>query len=125
MSKINVKSKLNNLTDDQIFDANTKGIFIDNKIKYIDNLVTVVLEIKDDKILLNRTNDDYSIYIEFMNDKKTTGKYEVNNLGTFNLKIETKKLEIKSNEINIIYSMCIEDVIKDFDYKIIYEECKK
>lgn len=122
MSKINVKSMLNNLTEKEIFNVETTGILIDNKIKYIDNSVTVIVELKEKTISLDRTASEYHIYMEFDKDNVTDGIYEIKNLGDFNLRVETEDININDNEIFIKYIMYINDVKQNFEYKIIYEE---
>lgn len=122
MSKINIKAILNNLTDNEVFNTDVKGIYADNKIKYIDNSVTTILELKDDQILLERVSNEYYVHMIFDKENTTNGIYKINNLGFFDIRIETRKLEVKDNNINIKYSMYIDNVKQDFEYKIIYEE---
>ena len=121
MSKINIKSILNNLTEKEIFNVETVGVLIDNKIKYIDNSVTVIIELKDNIVSLERITSEYHICMEFDKNNITNGKYEIKSLGNFDLRLETKELNINNNEIFIKYSMFINDVKQDFEYKIMYE----
>ena len=122
MSKINIKSVLNNLTEEEKFNVEVAGIKIDNKIKYIDDFVTVVVELKDDKIFLERTSKEYYIKMEFDINNITNGIYEINTLGSFDLRVETKELNVKDDRIFIKYTMYINDVKQDFEYEIIYKE---
>ena len=122
MSKINIKGELNNLTEQEKFSIDTMGILLDNKIKYIDNSVTVILEMKDDEIFLERSTNEYHISMDFSKDNITNGIYEIKTLGNFDLRVETKEIDIENNKIFIKYSMYINDVKQDFEYKIEYEE---
>lgn len=122
MSKINIKSVLNNLTEDEKFNVEEAGIKIDNKIKYIDDFVTVIIELKDDKVFLERTAKEYYIKMEFDINNITNGTYEINALGSLDLRVETKKLDVESDRIFIKYTMYINDVKQDFEYEIIYKE---
>lgn len=123
MSKINVKSMLHNITENKYFSSEVKGIKINNAIKFIDEDVTVVLELNENKINLKRHSNEYNIYMPLELNKKTKGIYRVNNLGELNLELEATFINIKDKNIEIEYHMIIENSeIQKFNYKIDYEE---
>ena len=123
MAKINVKAVLHNITEDAYFNNDVIGIKENNKIKYIDNKIIVVIEKIDNKILLKRSNDEYEIVMLFDLDNETTGRYVINNLGEFKLNVITNKLILEDDFIEIDYQMILDGKEKtEFNYKIEYKE---
>ncbi len=111
MSKINIEIilKQNKKTELSI---KTLGILQDDKIKYKENNIINVLDIKNKT--LKRKNKDYEIIIDFKNEI-ITNNYNNNEL---KLKIKVKNKKIEQNKINIEY--IIIDTKDIFEYEIIW-----
>ncbi|MEG0408109.1 MAG: DUF1934 family protein [Bacilli bacterium] len=123
MSKIKLCTELVNKTENEVFKTETNGIIESNKIKYNDNGITVVITLNDDKIIINRRSEEYDIILPLTLNEKQNGEYKVKQLGTLNLEVVTKKLEINEKKIEIEYSMILDKTSKtDFFYKIEYEK---
>ncbi|MEG0909308.1 MAG: DUF1934 family protein [Bacilli bacterium] len=123
MSKIKLCTELVNKTENEVFKTETNGIIESNKIKYNDNGITVVITLNTDKIIINRRSEEYDIILPLTLNEKQNGEYKVKQLGTLNLEVVTKKLEINEKKIEIEYSMILDKTSKtDFFYKIEYEK---
>lgn len=123
MAKINVKTILHNITENECFNNDSIGIKDKNKLKYIDDKVVVVVEIMNDKVSLKRNTEDYEIFMVFDLNTETLGKYIIRNLGEFKLNIITNKLLIENDLIEIEYQMILDGKEKqEFSYKIEYKE---
>ncbi|MEG0022039.1 MAG: DUF1934 family protein [Bacilli bacterium] len=123
MSKIKLCTELVNKTENEVFKTETNGIIESNKIKYNDNGITVVITLNTDKIIINRRSEEYDIILPLTLNEKQNGEYKVKQLGTLNLEVVTKKLEINEKKIEIEYSMILNKTSKtDFFYKIEYEK---
>ena len=111
MSKINIEIilKQNKKTELSI---KTLGILQDDKIKYKENNIINILDIKNET--LKRKNKDYEIIIDFKNEI-ITNNYNNNEL---KLKIKVKNKKIEQNKINIEY--IIIDTEDIFEYEIIW-----
>ena len=126
MAKILVTAVLENKTDNKFFSTETLGILESNKIKFIDeNKVTVIIELKENNIVITRRCDDYEIIIPFNTNNKTQGTYIVKNLGNLRMEVETTKLLIDNANLDVEYTMILDGETKsDFRYKVIYSENK-
>lgn len=123
MPKIKVKTNLHNITEDKYFADDVVGIKSNNSIKYIDDSVVVILEIKDDEISLSRRAKDYTIDMTFVENKITKGLYMYKGLGNLNLNVETKSIIKKDNYIEIMYNMILDNQDKqEFEFKLEIEE---
>ena len=111
MSKINIETilKQNNKTEINI---KTTGILQEDKIKYKENNIINILDIKNET--LKRKNKDYEIIIDFKNET-IINNYNNNEL---KLKIKEKIKKIEQNKINIEY--IIIDTNDIFEYEIIW-----
>ena len=94
MAKIIVDSTLTNITEGKFFSCNARGIYKDNKIKYVDNDVTVVIDLIPESIIITRRSKEYEIVMPLINNSKSKGKYTIKNLGFLDVSIETKNLII-------------------------------
>ena len=92
MSKISVKSMLNNKTENKFYSCETNAIIDNNKIKYLDDDVMVIIEINDDDIIINRKSKEYDITLPFKKDSTLIGAYNVKELGTLDLKVKTNNI---------------------------------
>lgn len=123
MSKIKLCTELVNKTENEVFKTETNGIIESNKIKYNDKGINVVITLNADKIIINRRSEEYDIILPLTLNEKQNGEYKVKQLGTLNLEVVTKKLEINEKKIEIEYSMILNKTSKtDFFYKIEYEK---
>jgi uncharacterized beta-barrel protein YwiB (DUF1934 family) len=122
MPKILVTAVLENKTDKKFFSTETLGILESNKIKFIDeNNVTVILELKDNNIIMTRKCEDYEIVIPFDPTKKTEGTYIVKGLGNLKLEVETTKINIDNAKLEVEYTMILDGENKsNFKYLINY-----
>lgn len=123
MPKINIKVMLHNITEDKFFSNELVGIITDNKIKYIDNGITVIVSFKADDIYLNRSCDEYNIHMPFVLNKLTTGIYNIEKLGSLNLDILTTHISIGDHKLEIHYNMIIDNIdVQKFNYIIEFKE---
>lgn len=111
MSKINIETilKQNNKTEINI---KTTGILQEDKIKYKENNIINILDIKNET--LKRKNKDYEIIIDFKNET-IINNYNNHEL---KLKIKVKTKKIEQNKINLEY--IIIDTNDIFEYEIIW-----
>lgn len=115
MSKIKIKAFLSQ-NDKILISSNYDGIKIDNNIKYNENGIKNIFDIKNN--ILKRINKEYEIIIDF---KNKTGKYLYNN---FEIPIKVKILKQYKNdsEIYIKYKLDLDtEDLGTFVYKINYE----
>lgn len=97
----------------------TKGI-----VKYNEEDLKVEIELFKDKIIMNRSNNEYNLILEFELNKKIRCKYDVKSVG-LNLEIDvfTKKLEIEEKRIYINYELFNDNKsIGSFEYKLMVLE---
>jgi len=111
MSKINIETILKQNKKTEI-NIKTTGILQDDKIKYKENNIINILDIKNET--LKRKNKDYEIIIDFKNEK-IINNYNNNEL---KLKIKVKTKKIEQNKINLEY--IIIDTNDIFEYEIIW-----
>lgn len=120
MSKIKINSQLVSANTD--IKIETLGLKIKNKFKYTENNVFVTLEILSNKIKMIRSTDDYILILEFQKGKSIITTYDIKEIGIFDIEVETVQLDIKNNNIFIIYNLKIEneDFVK-FTYNLKYQ----
>lgn len=126
MAKILVTAVLENKTDNKFFSTETLGILESNKIKFIDeNKITVVIEIKDNHLVMTRRCDDYEIVLPFNPKNKEEGKYSVKGIGNLHLDVETTNLVINPANLLVEYNMILDgETESKFKYIIKYEQQK-
>lgn len=93
--------------DQETINTECVGIVTDNKLKYNDNGILVILTIEKNKVHMVRENDEYQLNLEFSKESKNTlGSYllKENNI-ILDLDIITNNLKITSNCINITYTL--------------------
>ena len=111
MSKINIETILKQNKKTEI-NIKITGILQDDKIKYKENNIINILDIKSET--LKRKNKDYEIIIDFKNET-IINNYNNHEL---KLKIKVKTKKIEQNKINIEY--IIIDTNDIFEYEIIW-----
>lgn len=95
------------------------GILIDNKIKYEEQNMKNILDIKNNT--LTRKNNEYEIYLDFTNQQ---GSYIYNQL-QIPITLDIDKLINESNKYYIHYKLTMSDEkIGDFTYEVNYEVIK-
>jgi len=111
MSKINIESKLLNKTTNEIYNINTKAIKDDDILKFYDNDILNIIDIKNN--LIERKNNEYNIKLDFNNEK---GIYILNNF-SFDFDIKINNLDKGKNYIEIDYIIYMDEV-KEYNYRI-------
>ncbi len=91
-----------------------KGIKNDNTIIYNQDNIIVKIRVDNNKVFINRENDNLKISLEFEKNKFLMTKYFIKNLNLeLNLKTETKNLIIKDNCVLIEYDLYMNDEFSD------------
>lgn len=111
MSKIRIDVTITN--KEKTINKEVDAIKKDDRIVYKDDGI-ITLDIKDKRLILKRTTDNREMTLEFIENKKTIGKYNVLN-HKIDLNIFTNKLIIKDDYIEIDYK--IEDEL--INYKLV------
>lgn len=123
MPKIILNASLKNMTEQELITTNVLAIKENNKIKYIDKDVTVIITIKDNIVELERKSKEYQIFMIFDLNNITDGIYDIYNIGKIKLNVKTTFLKVEHNKIEINYQMILEGIEKtDFVYKIEIKE---
>ena len=103
MSKINIKVTIKNKESDISYE--TKGILLNNELKYYEENNTKVVFNYDNNHLI-RTNDELRMDFTFDLKKKTKGKIEIEELDKeLEVEINTKRIERQDNNILLDYSI--------------------
>lgn len=125
MEKIKIYAILSNsdnetTTVEALADYNTN----DNTIRYVEEDLKVEIKILEDRIVMNRKNDEYDLNLEFELNEKKKCKYQVNSIGlTLDIVVYTKKLEIEDKRIYINYELYNDNKsIGIFEYKLLLME---
>lgn len=115
--KILIKGYLKNLTENEIFYIETKGIYNKNKIKFEFDNVKYTFNISNNNIIMNREGKDFISNMSFQENKKNYSSYilKENNL-SLEIEILTKKVIIKNNLIIVNYFVI--DPETDYEIKI-------
>lgn len=123
MSKIKIKTSLENVSENEINKVEVIGLKIDNKIKFIDDNTITTITINKEKIIIFRISEESALEMAFNKILTTTGIYDIKSVNMkFNMKIKTHQLDIKDGYICINYDMSLEDnSYINYKYKIEYE----
>lgn len=114
MSKIRIKATINN--EKFLF----KGIKKQNKLIYKDNDILVTIDIAN-VVTLRRENFDFKLNLIFDKNKNTNGIYLLKSANSYlDLLIETKKLIVLEDFIEIIYN--INNNKENIEFKLEFEE---
>lgn len=119
MPKIIINSYVKSSDDEEIL-TNKKAILKDEIITYINNNISVSVNIKNDLVILKRENEKMKITLEFKKNKKTNSFYDIKNLNIrMKVTVETKELVINSNSLSIKYDLYLNGEFSDsFDYNL-------
>ena len=103
MSKINIKTVLENKTTNEIHEYDLQAIKNNNKINYLENDINVSI-IFDNNIEIIRKNSINEIVFKFIKNKNTKCLYKIYN-NTYELNLYTNNIIIKDNYIEIDYTI--------------------
>lgn len=121
MAKIKLRTVLENKTENKFFNSEVNAILEENKIKYFDNKVMVIVEKKNDGIIIYRKCDEYDIILPLQLNKRTKGNYIINSLGNLDLDIETSFLEINDKNFKVDYKMIVDkESVSEFSFTVEY-----
>ena len=125
MEKIKIYSLLSN-SDNENTTIEALADFDKEKniIRYKEEDLQVTIQILDNKVLIERKNEEYDLNLFFSQNEKVTCKYQVDFIG-LNLEIDvyTKILEIEENRIYINYELFNDNKsIGTFEYKLLIME---
>lgn len=119
-TKIKLKGYLKNITDDELTTFSTNAIKEKEKYKFvIDKEKYIISIINSKKIILNRNNSEIESTIFFEENKKISSQYTLkeNNI-TLDIDILTNKLEIKENNIKILYTVIDSDTVYEYNIEM-------
>lgn len=106
MSKISIKSLLEDLIENEKNEVITKGNFNDGIIFYVDNNTEVFIDISvKNEVVIRRRCDEYELILNYNQKSATKGKYDITGVGTLDLEVNTENLEITDNKIIIKYNL--------------------
>ena len=113
MSKIMINGNIFS-SDDKEYIKDIKAIKKDNTITYSKDGIKVKIKLLDNKVLLERENDNMKLNLEFEENKKLDSKYVIKDL-SLNIKIETKtnRLIIDKNMIKAQYDLFMNGEFSD------------
>lgn len=125
MEKIKIYSLLSN-SDNENTTIEALADFDKEKniIRYKEEDLQVTIQILDNKVIIERKNEEYDLNLVFSQNEKITCKYQVDFIG-LNLEIDvyTKILEIEENRIYINYELFNDNKsIGTFEYKLLIME---
>lgn len=113
MSKIMINGNVFS-SNDKEYIKDIKAIKKDNTITYSKDGTKVKIQLLDNKVLLERENDNMKLNLEFEENKKLVSKYVIKDLN-LNIKIETKtnRLIIDKNMIKAQYDLFMNGEFSD------------
>lgn len=115
--KVLIKGYLKNITENEIFYIDAKGIYNKDKIKFTYDNTKYTFNLNKDNIIMNRESDDFISNMYFKENNKSYSNYLVkeNNL-SLDIEVLTKALKIRNNLILINYYVI--DSETDYEVKI-------
>lgn len=123
MSKVKIKSCLENQTEQVQHKTETVGIQTENKIIYQDHEVQMILTIIGTEIHMRRVQKETILDCHFNPSLTTHGIYDIKSVNMIiPVKMNTKKLQIEKGKIVLEYEMTLaEEPPKKFYYELAYE----
>lgn len=104
--KIAIKGHLKSINDNEKSVIDVIAMKKENKIQYILDNVTHKIELKENKIILIRENNEFRSTLEFIKGKKNKSYYLLKEKNfCVDINIETIELEYKDNFIKIVYEV--------------------
>ena len=120
MSKIKINLKLKNSKED--LTKEIIGLKRGNKIHFLDDKVKVTITF-DDIVTMRRNSSEYEIVLNFKNNSKLEGIYNLKKLN-YNLPIDikTNTMYIDSGQFKVDYELTTDNVQMDsFSFELKYE----
>lgn len=107
-----IKGRLNiSSTDGEDYNNNVVGVLENKEYTFFDGDTKTIVEENEKGLIIKRDNKEISIIMEFKNNKKIKGTYEIKRLRqVLSLETYTKKLKIDKNNIFVIYDLYINNV---------------
>lgn len=107
-----IKGRLNiSSTDGEDYNNNVVGVLENKEYTFLDGDTKTIVEVNEKGLIIKRDNKEISIIMEFKNNKKIKGTYEIKRLRqVLSLETYTKKLKIDKNNIFVIYDLYINNV---------------
>lgn len=113
--KISIKGYLKNITENTQELIDTTSIKKDNKISYIIDNTKYILIIENNKVTLLRENNEFSNGMIFIENSTTISEYYLKESSySLEFNIETTKLIIDKNKIDITYKIIESDNIYNY-----------
>ena len=104
--KIAIKGHLKSINDNQKSVIDVIAMKKENKIQYILDNVTHKIELKENKIILIRENNEFRSTLEFIKGQKNKSYYLLKEKNfCVDINIKTIELEYKDNFIKIVYEV--------------------
>ena len=114
--RIKIKGYLKNITENELFEFEEKGIKNKNKINYTNDMIKNVIKINDNEVILIREGKDF-INTFIFNEKNSNCNYLLkDNNYDVDIEINTIKVDISDNWIYIKY--LIVDSNCEYEYKL-------
>jgi hypothetical protein len=105
MSKVNIKSILENKNTKEIINYNIKGILNNNKLSYIENDTLVNIDFSNDNIIMKRIlKDKTEMLFDFKLNEVTICIYKIYNRN-LKLNIFTNNIKKENNYVEIDYDI--------------------
>ena len=107
-----IKGRLNiSSTDGEDYNNHVVGLLENDCYTFSDGDTKTIVKVNEKGLIIKRDNKEISITMEFENNKKIKGTYEIKGLGqVLSLETYTKKLKIDKNNIFVIYDLYINNV---------------
>lgn len=124
MPKIRIKAML--IGNETNHNVTGKGILQNDKIIYQETGLQVVIEKKDNQVILKRSCKEYELVLPFTNNEKTSGVYKIIEYSMIlDAEIYTKKLVMNNQEIKITYELTLGgEFLGEYTYDLVYEVIK-
>ena len=107
MSKLNIKFKLLNKTNNEVYKINTKAIKNNSKISFYDKDILNIIDI--DNNYIERKNNEYSIKLDL---NKEEGLYVLNDKFDYKFRIKKNYIKKDGNYIEFDYIIYMDEEIK-------------
>ena len=114
--KIKVKGYLNNLTDNELFEFEEKGIKNKNKVTFSSDNIKNVIKINDNEVILVREGYDFINTFVFKNNNSSCNYLLKENNYDVDININTIMIGVSDNTVYIKYT--IHDSGGEYEYKL-------
>lgn len=123
MSKVNINYKIESGAN-QTVTKKTNGIMKDNKLFFIDENCNMQVSFSVDNITILRDSSEYSLELNFKQDKTLPGKYLLKEHNMIiDTKVNTIKLVIDDKKLFAIYKLYFDEELADtFTFELEWSE---